>query len=122
MTPSVAFRPCFLEADVIPFFLNHSPALSISPYTACSAFLQSAIPAPVLLRNSPTCFAPTLKLGSGYSSSDLAPSSFLGSSFLGSSFLGSSFWAPVCLATSSAKFSDFFSNPSPKLNRSKRRT
>src|SRR5690606_19331539 len=50
--PSVAARPAFLAALARPFLRRNSMALSMSPSTSWSAFLQSIRPAPVASRSS----------------------------------------------------------------------
>src|SRR5690554_3880783 len=50
-SPSAAARPDFLAAADSPFLRKKSTALSKSPAVSVRAFLQSIIPAPVLLRN-----------------------------------------------------------------------
>ena len=45
-------RPAFLAADASPFLRRYSIAFSMSPPLSVSAFLQSAMPAPVRSRRS----------------------------------------------------------------------
>src|SRR6185369_4745950 len=62
--PSVAALPAFLAAAARPFLRRVSTAFSISPPVSSSAFLQSSMPAPVLLRSSLTCAAVIATLSS----------------------------------------------------------
>ena len=55
--PSAAILDAFLAAAARPFSLRNSTALSISPSTSFSAFLQSIMPAPVISLNSFTIAA-----------------------------------------------------------------
>ncbi len=55
--PWSAARPSRLAAPARPFSRSQSFAASMSPSFSCSAFLQSIIPAPVILRSAATSFA-----------------------------------------------------------------
>mmetsp|Transcript_75774 Transcript_75774/g.235064 ORF Transcript_75774/g.235064 Transcript_75774/m.235064 type:complete len:542 (-) Transcript_75774:251-1876(-) len=127
IAPSTETLPAFLSALAMPFFLSHSSAFSMSPPLSFSAFLESRIPAPDRWRSSLTCAAEiagpeSSALASGGGSA-LGFSSSLGFSALGSSgacspavlYLASSFSTPA------AKSASFFSRPSPRFRRTKRR-
>mmetsp|Transcript_124279 Transcript_124279/g.247717 ORF Transcript_124279/g.247717 Transcript_124279/m.247717 type:complete len:268 (-) Transcript_124279:1273-2076(-) len=122
--PSTERFPAFLSAFAMPFFLSHSMALSMSPAHAFNAFLESRMPAPERWRRSFTCAA----LITGPSSSGAGLVCSFGASSFGFSSTGtgvSVFAASLYLASSfstpAAKSASFFSKPSPKSRRTKRR-
>src|SRR5882762_4677048 len=51
MTPSLASRPAFLEAEAAPFLRRSVSAATRSPLASTRAFLQSIMPALVLSRS-----------------------------------------------------------------------
>ncbi len=57
--PSAAMRVAFLAAEAIPFLRRYSIAFSMSAVHSVSAFLQSAMPAPVRSRRSLIIWAVT---------------------------------------------------------------
>mmetsp|Transcript_75777 Transcript_75777/g.235077 ORF Transcript_75777/g.235077 Transcript_75777/m.235077 type:complete len:537 (-) Transcript_75777:251-1861(-) len=122
IAPSTETLPAFLSALAMPFFLSHSSAFSMSPPLSFSAFLESRIPAPDRWRSSLTCAAEI----AGPASSALAS---LGFSSLGlaSSFGASAASSPLVrylassFSTPAAKSASFFSRPSPRFRRTKRR-
>jgi len=118
ITPSAATRPAFLLADARPFLRKYSAAFSTSPPSAASAFLQSSIPAPVISRSVLTSFADTCTAsaaGSFFAST--GASGFASAAFDSAAF----FMAAACSSMSAARLDSFFSMPSPRLKRSKRR-
>mmetsp|Transcript_80601 Transcript_80601/g.209495 ORF Transcript_80601/g.209495 Transcript_80601/m.209495 type:complete len:252 (-) Transcript_80601:874-1629(-) len=127
MAPSTERLPAFLSAFAMPFFLSHSIALSMSASHSTKAFLASKMPAPERSRSSFTWPAETATaffsaLGSSVFSALGSSLGFSGSlGFSSGAAFGSALYLASSASTPAAKSASFFSRPSPRFKRRKRR-